>query len=146
MNARETQTVRKDIMDTNKIIPVAESIESAIINSIHIEEIIKPVTGAIETTVVMPISKTVSHPRTTSEMESNKPLRDYVLSAVKNYFSHLGNVKPANVYDMVMREIEPPLLQMTLAHVRGNQSKAAKMLGLSRGTLRKKLKTYFIEH
>jgi Fis family transcriptional regulator len=43
---------------------------------------------------------------------------------------------------MVLEEVEPPLLRAVLRHTRNNQSKAARMLGLSRGTLRKKLKQY----
>ena len=58
------------------------------------------------------------------------------------YFGNLGTQKASSVYDMVLGEVEPPLLQAVLKHTRNNQSKAARMLGLSRGTLRKKLKLY----
>ncbi len=46
------------------------------------------------------------------------------------------------MYDMLITEVEPSLLQVTLMHTSSNQSRAAKILGLNRGTLRKKLKHY----
>jgi len=46
------------------------------------------------------------------------------------------------LYDLVLAEVEAPLLEVTLTYVQGNQSKAAELLGLNRGTLRKKLKQY----
>ena len=69
-------------------------------------------------------------------------LRDSVSRALENYFSHLGNQKPNDVYDMVMREVEEPLLRKMMVYTNNNQSRTAKLLGLSRGTLRKKLKLY----
>ena len=45
-----------------------------------------------------------------------------------------------DIYDQVMAEVERPLIQMTLAATKGNQIKAAAMLGLNRNTLRKKIK------
>lgn len=71
-------------------------------------------------------------------------LRTQVKHALDNYYNGIGDVKPANVYDMVMGEIEPPLLKATLAFVNGNQTLAAKVLGISRGTLRKKLETHHL--
>ena len=43
---------------------------------------------------------------------------------------------------MVLQQVEGPLLEMVLVHVDGNQSRASEYLGINRGTLRKKLKTY----
>lgn len=76
---------------------------------------------------------------------SQQTLRDNVLQALDNYFADLGELQPVNLYELVLAEIEPPLLEALLRKVRGNQSKAAKILGLSRGTLRKKLKQYPLE-
>ncbi len=73
---------------------------------------------------------------------SNVSLRDSVSRALENYFGQLGNQKPSEVYDMVMREVEEPLLRKMMAYTNNNQSRTAKLLGLSRGTLRKKLKLY----
>jgi Fis family transcriptional regulator len=46
------------------------------------------------------------------------------------------------MYELVLRQVEQPLLEAILEHTKGNQSKAAEYLGLNRGTLRKKLRTY----
>lgn len=68
-----------------------------------------------------------------------------VQSSLQNYFSHLDGAEPANVYDMVLAEMEIPLLRVVMSYTNGNQSKAAKILGISRGTLRKKLAIYQID-
>ncbi len=72
-------------------------------------------------------------------------LRECVLGAMRNYFNQLGGQSVSNLYDMVLAEIEEPLLRIVMGHTKGNQTKAAKLLGLSRGTLRKKLKIYDID-
>jgi Fis family transcriptional regulator len=69
-------------------------------------------------------------------------LRDCVQSTMENYFRHLGGQNVTDVYDMVLQEIEAPLLEVVMKNTRQNQTKAAEMLGLNRGTLRKKLKRY----
>ncbi len=69
-------------------------------------------------------------------------LRDSVELAVSNYFQHLEGQDVTDVYDMVMSEVETPLLEVVLKYTRHNQTKAAQVLGLNRGTLRKKLKQY----
>lgn len=72
----------------------------------------------------------------------NQTLRESVKQALQNYFAHLEGHEPANIYQMVLEEIEAPLLETVLAYCRGNQCKAAKLLGMSRSTLRKKLTQY----
>ena len=72
----------------------------------------------------------------------HRPLRTYVEDAVNAYFGDLDGQPVNDVYEMVLGEVEPPLLRAVLKQTRNNQSQAARMLGLSRGTLRKKLKTY----
>ena len=47
---------------------------------------------------------------------------------------------PSDIYDRVIAEVERPLIRLTLAATRGNQIKAAAMLGLNRNTLRKKIR------
>ncbi len=75
-----------------------------------------------------------------------KSLRDLVKKILENYFSHLGNHScPKNIYQMVTEEVENPMLQVTLNYAKGNQSLAAEILGISRNTLRKKLKYYDID-
>lgn len=69
-------------------------------------------------------------------------LRDCVEHAVKNYFQHLDGQDVTDVYNMVLAEVESPLLEVVMKYTRHNQTKAAHVLGLNRGTLRKKLKEY----
>ncbi|MBC6905354.1 DNA-binding transcriptional regulator Fis [Saccharophagus sp. K07] len=74
---------------------------------------------------------------------SQRPsLRDSVEIAVNNYFQHLEGQDVTDVYEMVMSEVETPLLEVVMKYTRHNQTKAAQVLGLNRGTLRKKLKQY----
>jgi DNA-binding protein Fis len=74
-----------------------------------------------------------------------QPLRTYVARALHNYFAQLDDQLPTNLYEMVLAEIELPLLEAALQKTRGNQTKTAILLGLSRGTLRKKLKQYNLD-
>ena len=69
-------------------------------------------------------------------------LRDHVEQAMRSYFSNLGGEQVTDVYDMVLAEIEAPLLEVVLEYTRGNQTRASEILGLNRGTLRKKLKDH----
>ena len=72
----------------------------------------------------------------------NQPLHDSVRQALESYFSQLKGTSPNNLYEMVLGEVEVPLIEAVMEYTRGNQSRAAILLGLSRGTLRKKLKIY----
>jgi len=72
----------------------------------------------------------------------NKPLRDLTGEALRIYFRDLNGHKPNELYDLVLGEVEPPLFEAVLDYTRGNQSRAAEILGLNRATLRKKLKQY----
>lgn len=77
---------------------------------------------------------------------TNQSLQACIESKLDTYFQSLGDgARASNVYDMVLAEVEVPLLKRVLKYTRGNQSKAAIVLGLSRGTLRKKLKIYGME-
>lgn len=78
----------------------------------------------------------------TSAEAQAQTLRDSVSVALKNYFQHLDGQPVTDVYNMVLSEVEAPLLEEVLRHTRSNQTKAAVLLGLNRGTLRKKLKQY----
>ena len=70
------------------------------------------------------------------------PLRDHVYETLRIYFHNLGGQAPSNLYDLVQREVEPPLLEIVMQFTGGNQSRAAEILGINRGTLRKKLRQY----
>ncbi len=65
---------------------------------------------------------------------------------LKTYFAaHKDGLPPAGVYDRIVREVERPLLSLTLIATRGNQIKAAQLLGLNRNTLRKKIRELDIQ-
>jgi Fis family transcriptional regulator len=72
------------------------------------------------------------------------PLRSQAEEALQCYFQTLNGHKPAQLYDLVIREVEEPLFKVVMDHVHGNQSRAATILGINRGTLRKKLKEFGI--
>ena len=72
----------------------------------------------------------------------NYSLRHCVERAMEEYFSHLDGQTCSDLYQLVLQEVEDPLLTAVMKYTRNNQSKASEMLGLNRGTLRKKLKLY----
>lgn len=72
------------------------------------------------------------------------PLSVHVKQMVELYFAQLNGHDAVDLYAMVLSEVEKPLIETTLAQVGYNQTKAAKALGLSRSTLRKKLEQYGI--
>lgn len=72
----------------------------------------------------------------------NKPLSNFTEDALRSYFKNLNGHKPAQIYRLVLGEVEPPLFRAVLEYTDGNQTLAAEMLGLNRATLRKKLKQY----
>lgn len=58
------------------------------------------------------------------------------------FFAHLDGQPVTNLYEMVLSEVEAPLLDVVMKYAKDNQTKASEILGLNRGTLRKKLKQY----
>jgi len=77
-------------------------------------------------------------------MEKNLP--DNIDTLLDQYFNDLDGDKPTAIYEMVINTVEKPLLLYIMNKTEGNQSKAAKMLGLNRNTLRKKLKQYNLDN
>ena len=73
---------------------------------------------------------------------SNQSIEQSIRESLEGYFSDLDGETPNDVYDMVIRLVEKPLLEVVMNHADNNQSRAADWLGLNRNTLRKKL----IEH
>ncbi len=71
--------------------------------------------------------------------ERAESLADCVREALESYFEQLDGHQAANLYQLVMGEMERPLLQTVMEHTKGNQTRAAALLGISRSTLRKKL-------
>lgn len=73
------------------------------------------------------------------------PIRRCVEQALQLYFRELQGEATVGLYDLVIAEVERPLLESVMRHAGGNQSKAARYLGINRNTLRKKLGQYGIE-
>jgi two-component system nitrogen regulation response regulator GlnG len=81
----------------------------------------------------------------TATVEEAAPADDSLSAAVerhlRTYYTAHKDILPATgLYDRVLREVERPLIELTLAATRGNQIKAAHVLGLNRNTLRKKIR------
>lgn len=82
----------------------------------------------------------------TNTQEKTLTLADHVSQAVRAYIKTIGNKKDdLDLYQLIMEEVEGPLFRSVMELTRYNQSKAARVLGVSRGTLRTKLKYYFDE-
>jgi Fis family transcriptional regulator len=77
--------------------------------------------------------------------EQLSQLYNAVKHSIRRYLYELEGAEPHDMYTMVLRQIEQPLLEAVMEHTRGNQSRAAEYLGLNRGTLRKKLRLYGLE-
>ena len=71
-----------------------------------------------------------------------QPIRRSVQSAIELYLGDLNGHKINDLYHVVLNEVEPALLDVVMNHVEGNQTQAAELLGINRGTLRKKLKQH----
>ena len=70
---------------------------------------------------------------------SQHDLGQCVIHALEQYFRDLDGEKPCAIYDMVLKSVERPMLEVVLAKAGGNQTLASDMLGINRNTLRKKL-------
>lgn len=77
-----------------------------------------------------------------SQPQEISQLSHAVKHSIRRYLFELDGTHPNNMYDLVLRQVEQPLFEAILEHTKGNQSRAAELLGLNRGTLRKKLRSY----
>jgi len=86
--------------------------------------------------------KFVTEPAT----EQDKPttLRQSVQDAIRRYLEDMGQSQTECLYQTLLSEVEPPLIEEVLRYTRGNQSKTARILGITRNTLRSKLNRYDI--
>jgi Fis family transcriptional regulator len=66
-------------------------------------------------------------------------IAECVRKALEKYFKDLDGERPRTVYDMVLKNVEKPMIEVVLTHAEGNQTVAAKWLGINRNTLRKKI-------
>jgi len=73
---------------------------------------------------------------------SKKQIEECVRTSLESYFKDLRGTEPDGMYNMLVRVVEKPLLEVVMSHAEQNQSRAAEWLGLNRNTLRKKL----VEH
>jgi len=78
-------------------------------------------------------------------MSRGSDLAGAVRRALERYFRDLEGEKPTAIYDMVMKNVEKPVLETVLAKAGGNLTLAAAMLGIDRNTLRKKLQQHRIK-
>lgn len=81
-----------------------------------------------------------------SAAEADNPitLRTSVQTAIRHYLEDMGKSQPNSLYRTLMAEVEPPLIEEVLRYTQGNQSRTAKILGMTRNTLRTKLNRYQI--
>lgn len=70
---------------------------------------------------------------------SKKHIEECVRTSLEGYFRDLHGIEPDSMYDMMVKVVEKPLLEVVMAKADQNQSRAAEWLGLNRNTLRKKL-------
>ena len=80
----------------------------------------------------------------TQRERRKQPIRRSVTSAIELYLGDMNGHEVTDLYHVVLSEVEPAILDVVMKHVEGNQTEAAEVLGVSRGTLRKKLKLYGI--
>ena len=90
-------------------------------------------------------NQTTGHILNDQAVLPNTTMRTSVESLLDRYFALLDGEDPKNLYKMILAEMEIPLLKKVLTFTRGNQCKAAIYLGISRGTLRKKIAQYHID-
>ena len=72
-------------------------------------------------------------------MSRSNELADCVKRSLERYFKDMDGEKPTSIYEMVLKNIEKPMIETVLYRAEGNQSLAAEMLGINRATLRKKM-------
>lgn len=93
-------------------------------------------------TLVSNEQKPLKEQFTQTSVAQAQTIREGVTLAIQNYLAHLDGQEVGDIYEMVLAEVEEPLLRAIMKYTRKNQTRTAIMLGLNRGTLRKKLKQY----
>ena len=77
-------------------------------------------------------------------LKANNPLSNNVTATLEDYFSMLDEETPTDVFQMVLGQVEKPMIEFVLNKTEFNQTKTADILGINRNTLRKKIKQYEI--
>ncbi len=100
--------------------------------------------------MLMELSKTTLDSATSTCAEERNghgvgPIRGCVKEALTAYFRQLNGHTCEGLYKLVLAEVEPPLLEAVMEYCGGNQTRAAQILGINRGTLRKKLQQYGLD-
>ena len=72
----------------------------------------------------------------------HRTLKESTETALKEYFRTLNGNAPNDLYNLVINEVELPLIEAVMVFTNKNQSQAANILGINRSTLRKKLKLF----
>jgi Fis family transcriptional regulator, factor for inversion stimulation protein len=77
--------------------------------------------------------------------QQTSEIADCIRKSLDRYFTDLDGARPRAIYDMVIKNVEKPLLEAVLTQAEGNQTIAAQMLGINRNTLRKKMAQHKIK-
>lgn len=77
-----------------------------------------------------------------SKLAAGSRLGDVVDQVVEQYLKDMGNTPPKNLHEFIMTEVERPLIKCVLNHTEGNQSRAAAILGITRSTLRNRVRRF----
>ena len=77
--------------------------------------------------------------------KTSKCLGENVKDAMDRYFKDMDGHEPTNLHDLVMSQVEKPLIESVIDNTRGNISRAAQLLGLNRGTLRNRMQKYGLD-
>jgi len=78
-------------------------------------------------------------------MSTINSLQESVRDSIERYLEDLGDAEPHDMLSMVVNCVEKPVIQIALEQTQGNQTRAARMLGITRSTLRKKIITHDIK-
>lgn len=84
-----------------------------------------------------------SYLQTGVEHQQTLSLREHLMQSLYRYFQYLESQQSGQAKGIILDEVESALYEACMKYTRGNQSRAARLLGVSRGTLRTKLKKYF---
>jgi Fis family transcriptional regulator len=79
-----------------------------------------------------------------TKSDQTTPLRRNVQHAIRRYLEDMGNSQTESLYQTLLAQVEPPLIEEVLRFTHGNQSQTARILGITRNTLRAKLNRYDI--